>query len=265
MSVGESDIFSSDEAVERFYESLEHRAFEQERETDECIQHDARIRTWQKQALSYVSRKSGSNMTEVGYAAYQEGITTINAMMEDNEVKELEKLSDLAFEIVGHKGGMREDVASSYNTILSDGIGDPNQEQGTLDERTTFYFKDSAYSMVKHDYESTAGFEPWVHRAVVTIGLLESDTLPHRPMQLSNDVKANFKEAYKKSRADVEEMLRDFVVDNLFYWEENGVYQGRLEMIKEAIEVMKTESKSDVQRAVDILDSNAEIIEDGER
>lgn len=256
-------VFSTDEAVERFYDSLEHRAFEQDRDSDECIQHSTRIRSWQKEVIDHVSRKSGSNMTEVGFAAYQEGITTVNSMMVDDEVEELEELSELAFNIVGHKGGKKGSVGDSYSTIISDGIEDPNQTHGKLEHNTTFYFKDSAYSMVKHDYENTAGFGTWVHRAIMTIGFLESESLPHEPIQLSNEVKKNFKEAYKSARADVEEMLRDFILNNMFYWEKNGIYQERLDMMYDAIDVMKTEFKDEVERVVSIVDDNAERKTDG--
>jgi len=258
------DAFSSDEAVEGLFATLEERAYNQERESDESVQHSMRIRTWQKNALSYVSRKSGSNVTEVAYAAYQEGITTLRETIDDDDVDALERMADLSFEIVGHKGDVRNEMDRAFGMIISEGIEDPNEEHGTVEYQTTFYFKDSAISMVKNDYEENAGFNPWIHRSIISIGFLASESLPDKAIDISEEVRENIREAYEDAIVDVEQMLRDFIVDNTFYWGREGMYESRLELIEEACGNMTTDAVDEVQDSVDYLRENAELIEDTE-
>lgn len=250
--------FSSDSAFEG---KLEKRAFDQERVDEDEESHRMRIREWHKQFLEFVGSRSATNMTEVAYASYIQGRKILTEDLEDDEVENLEALADIGYRLSNFDGNEKYNDEETITLNATIEIDDPNESHGPLEHVETFKFRSSIVSDIKQSYEGRGGFGPWIHRALMTMGFITSENIEGKAEKRTIETTENVYEAYTQAVKNREENIREFVALNWHTWIEEGIYKGRLELIEDAVDIMETEERDEVETYLEIIKERAEVIE----
>lgn len=253
--------FDTDDAFTDGYDNLEQRCFQEEIDYDESTHTSIRIRGWQEVAINTVKNHSGTNQTQVLYSTYNEGISRLRDVVERERIKELSEMAQEIINVFLEYDNLGYEHNDLYSDLIGDKIQDPLTHHGDVEEHKSAYFKDSAKSEIKDTFEVDANFGGWIHRAVVSIGLGASDTIPKMVMERVEEVEQAISNVYDEAREGAERSTRTIIAENHEYWVENGIYQGQLESLEELVSMMVTGHKGVAEITLESVRENAEILE----
>lgn len=260
MESAQGNPFDTDDAFTEGYENLEQRCFQEDVDYEESTSTGIRLRDWQVLAINTVKNRSGSNQTQVLYSAYLEGLSVMRDVIERERIKDLGEVNDMLVEVSTDYENYCNSEEEMYSNALRDDIGDPFKHHGPCNENFTFVCRNSAKSEVKDTFEADAKFEPWIHRAIISLGLDSSDSIGQTLSNKVEEVKKGVSAMYEKSRLRAEESLKYIVTENHTYWKENGILQGQLEALKTCVGMMETRHKEPCRYILKDVEDNAEII-----
>lgn len=255
------NLFSSDDATEQGYDSLEDRVFKQQIDNDKVEYKPIWLRGWQTQALRFIKSETGSNETDVTYALYIEGSIAVRDEVGHGRVKDLVSLSDsirLFFGSSKHFGG---DKNRYRHDIVDNEASDPLRGMGEIVEQTTAKLPDSVYSEVKDTYEVEGMFGPWIHRAIIAMGFRESKVLGESDISDSKDVAKIVCSEFKSSRDTIESNILDVLLSEVKFWLDEGIYRKQISHLEDISSLMNTRRGEVFQRELEIIKDEAEVLE----
>lgn len=258
MATGE--LFSGNVPRDGF-DSVELRAYNRELEEDETLFHTVRIRGWQKIALNTIKNKSGTNISESAGASYMEGLQTIRSTLVDKDIDELVLFMEKASEAIMSDDHDEGSLNESLSYVLIDDIEDPFREHGRTEETVNVKLKDSAYSEVCDTFDQDLNTGGWIHRAMVSIGIQQSSSCHKRLKDKASEVEEGTAEVIAQSRREIESGFQDYVMANMSFWRENGIYKSKAEALLEAAESMNTHMGASVASAIKELQEQGKVVE----
>lgn len=257
-----SNDFSTDYAYDGTYSTLEERCFNESIDYDTATRKSIRFRQWQEMAIDKVKNKSGTNRSQVVYSAYLMGLKQIRDVVEISRVHELAQIRELMRDIAGTYRHDNYEDEERFDMALSGEIKDPLKHHGKVQEPVSCILKDSAVSEVKDTFEIDAKFNPWIHRSMVSLGLLKSGTCGPTLMQKAKEASRAVDGKYDQSRQIEESKVKEYLSHNVSYWLINGIKQGQYEMLQDAVDMMTTGMEPYCRQMMGSIEEGCEIIED---
>lgn len=263
MSQYDSDPFNTDEATEGGYSSLEERILANSIDNESCVYDQTRLRGWQKSLLNMVGDNVGTNQVTVFYHAFTAGASDVRDLIGADNITEVRELRQSLRNLAKYQH-ISEDHPDMFNNISDVTIDDPNRDQGEIQETFRIKAKDSIISEVKKYLEGGAEFDPWIKREVIAIGLGHSDDSEMLYEQYVEESKDAVESAHKRSRTIFEKRLRNMIGDEVEFWIQNGIMEGQLNLIEEAVGMMETKHKRPAMNNLKDIRQEAEVIPEGE-
>lgn len=253
--------FSTEDAIDEGYENLEKRCYAEDIDHDNALSKTIVFRTWEKQGMSWVKSKSASNLTQVGYSAYFEGVSIIGDIIGREEIKSFEDLIEARLSMMGNYHHTEMDLYELSDMMEIETVSDPMKGTQACTEHIRVKFKDSAYSQIEDTYATDAEFGPWIHRAIVVIGLLNSDTIPDKFRSEAENVRDEFVNAYGEARSRYEEVFYQYIGKNYQFWVENGIHSDAYHMLVDAVNSMKGDMREPCECLMEGIKEDAERLE----
>jgi hypothetical protein len=254
--------FSTEGAFDGTYSTLEERCFNEDVDYDEVTHTSVRFREWHDVAFDNVKEKSGTNRTRVIHSAYMMGLKHVRNVVEISRIHDLAEIRNTMRDVVSNYNHDDYEPDERFGMVLDGDIDDPLTHHGNVTDPTNCYLSHSAYSEVKETFEIDAKFGPWIHRTMVSMGILKSGTCGTGIMRHAKECARAVDGAYEKARRIEEEKVLEYLRHNVAHWATNGIYRGQYEKVANCVELMQTDMSSDCSALLDMIDNNAEVLDD---
>jgi len=257
-----SDSFSTDKAVEESEKSLEAKLFEVEYSGDDSVSKTVRLRDWHVTAISRIRISENTNLVKVGFTAYKVGLKKLRGIIDKDDKSEIEEMVLMTSDLMFQDHNQRDDVNEDSGDFHDFEIDDPMKDVGDLSQVKRVHYQDSEYSEVTDTFCETLNFGGWIHRAIISIGLTESENIPPRLMEPAEDNVEEVTKAIDENVDRLEKIPLEHVNENMGHWLSNGISERKLTLIEAIADRMSTGYGEELVNLVSILRDNAEIIEE---
>jgi hypothetical protein len=245
---------SFDEGIAK-YDTLEERIFDSKRMKDEEVRKNSYMYQWQRSVVYRINNSIGTGFTEVYCFAYTSGLRQIREMFKEDSEDILTLLSK-TMKLTGMYCGTEESANKLRDTALSHKTKKPDVSWGHASEPFSLKIPASQLSEVTTYFEDNMQFGGWIHRAVISAGLANSEHLTHRDAERAEAHIEHLKTKVEESRSLYESAFISFVTENCYRWAEDGIDSEHHDIIFDIIDSMTEERAYSPQKLMEDVEIN---------
>lgn len=236
------------------FRTLEEYMMRTDREGEDEVRSTYRMPVWQNEALKTLEDRMGTRISFVCNRAYNYGLTILRSNLR-GFVKETAALRNQFVDVAGNMRRGNDRFGEALGRLDDISIDIRHRfDYDTISSGVSAPLKASVYSEVRSEYVRQAFLGDWVHKYIIAIAMIESETIPTYITQKAKRVLDVLLDEAKKCRVEVEEVIYDFVNASMVSWMQEGIYERSYEGFVEIVGEMKTDRAEEVMGMLDMLD-----------
>ncbi len=240
------------------YETLEDYIYNTSRADWEERKRSMRMEKWMITFMRKIRIKENTNVTEIVARAYLMGLYNFR---EDHgeESLELQRLLVRFFDLITESKNVGSDQKDRLEDIHDLEAGFDDVSEGELTEPKSYYVKESALAEVEDNYITGGLFGGWLHRLLVSFGLLESKHTSDYVEETISSYQASLELTVEQAREEVESLFKDFLGTKFVDWRTDGVDEETIILAEDVVEMMETDRK---EKCENILEDARDFVEE---
>jgi hypothetical protein len=241
------------------FDSLEERIVYTEREKDREIRTSVRLANIHYSQMDIIQMELGTNKVEILARAYNAGLSELRSI---NFVERSDSLLDMvnalnqfsaSREKYWEMAGSEEQRYQSYEVEIKESYVD------SLNDPDHIPIRDSVLSEVRDRMIDVMMIKPGVHRPIVTVGLSTSDNSFPVLENYAEETICSFDDAIEESRKMCEKNMANLLSSLYPIFDSDGIEEGDLDIIKNAVGFMETEYQSSVNASIEQIERNCDV------
>jgi hypothetical protein len=224
------------------YETLEDYIYNTSRKDWDETRKSIRMEEWMLTFMKKIRIKENTNSTEIVARAYLMGLYNFREE-HGEESYQLQKLLVNFFDLINESSHVGNDQIERMEDIYEVGIEQNKVEDGELAEPKAYRIKKSALAEAEDNYVTGGLFGGWLHRLLVSFGLLESRHTGNEVEKTISSYQASLELTVEQAREEVESLFKDFLGTKFVDWRTDGVDEETINLAQNVVESMETERK----------------------